>query len=343
MYCSRCGGQLAPNTAFCSACGAPVSVVGGGPGVLRRPGIITVLGVLQIIGAVVWLLAAIGMMAVGIGSSQSQSEPGTVLAVLLLGALGVVQLLCGIGLLKLKPHGRTLQLLFAWIGLIGIPIGTIISILILVYMYKPGIKALFSGKELSEFSTDELAQIAAVTQGSAASTVAVVALVAVLLVAMVGIVAAIAVPGLLRARMSGNEASAIGSLRAINSGEAIYASSCAAGGYAVTLDDLAKPPSASGQGFISPDLGTNGVTKSGYRVTVAKDAAAGVSDVGTAAATCNGSTATPASSYFASAEPVTPGGTGIRYFATDTRGTIFSSTSPIANPIVESATVAPVR
>ena len=36
-----------------------------------------------------------------------------------------------------------------------------------------------------------------------------------IVVAIIGIIAAIAVPGLLRARMSGNEASAIGSLRAI--------------------------------------------------------------------------------------------------------------------------------
>ena len=40
-----------------------------------------------------------------------------------------------------------------------------------------------------------------------------------IVVAIIGIIAAIAVPGLLRARMSGNEASAIGSLRAINSSQ----------------------------------------------------------------------------------------------------------------------------
>ena len=36
-----------------------------------------------------------------------------------------------------------------------------------------------------------------------------------IVVAIIGIIAAIAVPGLLRARISGNEASAIGSLRAV--------------------------------------------------------------------------------------------------------------------------------
>src|SRR5881628_4036954 len=83
-----------------------------------------------------------------------------------------------------------------------------------------------------------------------------------IVVAIIGIIAAIAVPGLLRARMSGNEASAIGSLRAINSGQASYSSSCAAGGYAVDLADLVKVPTAGGQGFISPDLNANLVVKS---------------------------------------------------------------------------------
>ena len=69
----------------------------------------------------------------------------------------------------------------------------------------------------------------------------------------------------------------------------------------------------------------------------------GVTDVRTAAGTCNGATVTPASSYFASAEPVTPGGTGTRYFATDGRGILVSSPEPITNPIVVSPTVVPLQ
>ena len=154
-----------------------------------------------------------------------------------------------------------------------------------------------------------------------------------IVVAIIGIIAAIAVPGLLRARMSGNEASAVGSLRAINSGQAAYSSSCATGFYAVLLDDLVKPPAGSNQGFISPDLKSNGVMKSGYFVRMSADAAPGT--VPAAANTsCNASAGMPTSSYFAKADPVTPGGTGTRYFATDTRGTLFFSTvATIANPI----------
>ena len=163
-----------------------------------------------------------------------------------------------------------------------------------------------------------------------------------IVVAIIGIIAAIAVPGLLRARMSGNEASAIGSLRAINSGQASYSSSCAAGGYAIDLADLVKAPSGtpSGvQGFISPDLKSNGVTKSGYTVTLAKDGTTGTVDL-TAVTTCNGSTGTPASSYFANADPVTAGGTGTRYFATDTRGTLFyKGSGALGNPIPSGSSV----
>ena|SRR5438093_383493 len=154
-----------------------------------------------------------------------------------------------------------------------------------------------------------------------------------IVVAIIGIIAAIAVPGLLRARMAGNEASAIGSLRAINSGEASFSSSCAAGGYAVKLEDLVTAPKGSTQGFISPDLNKNGVTKSGYTVTIAADATSGVQNIG-GTSVCGNTVTQPVSSYFAKADPVTAGGTGTRYFGTDTRGTIFQDTAAtVANPI----------
>jgi type IV pilus assembly protein PilA len=152
-----------------------------------------------------------------------------------------------------------------------------------------------------------------------------------IVVAIIGIIAAIAVPGLLRARMSGNEASAIGSLRAINSGQASYSSSCASGGYAVSLADLVKAPSG-GQGFISPDLMSNGTVKSGYTVSLAAATTPAAIAIGTAAGTCNTS-AQPMSAYFATAIPVTLNGTGTRYFATDVRGTIFQDTAGSVKPV----------
>ena len=60
-----------------------------------------------------------------------------------------------------------------------------------------------------------------------------------IVVAIIGIIAAIAIPGLLRARMAGNEASAIGSVRAINSAEAAFAAAGVGQPYSATLARLA--------------------------------------------------------------------------------------------------------
>ena len=92
-----------------------------------------------------------------------------------------------------------------------------------------------------------------------------------IVVAIIGIIAAIAVPGLLRARIAGNEASAIGSLRAVNSANLNWMTNCAGGrGYAVTLAALGQAPTSGGQPFISPDLSAAGtIVKSGYDITYA--------------------------------------------------------------------------
>ena len=83
-----------------------------------------------------------------------------------------------------------------------------------------------------------------------------------IVVAIIGIIAAIAVPGLLRARMSGNEASAIGSMRAINTSQQNYSQQC--NGYSPSLTELRVAGN-----FLSPDLTSAAtVAKSGFNVTM---------------------------------------------------------------------------
>jgi len=147
-----------------------------------------------------------------------------------------------------------------------------------------------------------------------------------IVVAIIGIIAAIAVPGLLRARMSGNEASAIGSMRAINSSEVTYAASCGGGGYATTLADLTAVPAAGGDPFISPDLNADGVIKSGYAINI--DVGLNAIAVLAAANTCNNTASQ--STYHAQATPATPGQTGTRAFATNNSGTIYQNFTGLA-------------
>ena len=146
-----------------------------------------------------------------------------------------------------------------------------------------------------------------------------------IVVAIIGIIAAIAVPGLLRARQSGNEASAIGSVRAINSAEATYAASCGGGGYAQSLADLALAPT-NGVPFVSPDLA--GGQKSGYNVALGAPTANQV--VMAKANTCNNAAADALAGYFVHAEPITVGSTGQRSFASDNRGTIYQLGTGVA-------------
>jgi type IV pilus assembly protein PilA len=145
-----------------------------------------------------------------------------------------------------------------------------------------------------------------------------------IVVAIIGIIAAIAVPGLLRARMSGNESSAIGSMRAINSAQAAF-SSTNSGGYAGTLDVLVLPCTGGTQGFISPDLGGASNVKSGFTVTMAP---AGAALAGVTA--CSGA-GTVHPDYLATALPLSVS-TGGRSFATNAGGAIYFQTDITAAP-----------
>ena len=150
-----------------------------------------------------------------------------------------------------------------------------------------------------------------------------------IVVAIIGIIAAIAIPGLLRARISGNEASAIGSLRAVSSAQSTFAASCANGLYASLLTQLGSGPSG-GSAFISPDLGAAATaTKSGYSVGMDGTAVTGNA--------CNGATAL-ASGYHGWADPVSTS-TGTRFFGTNTTGTIWQSTASLSG-MSDSATPA---
>jgi len=138
-----------------------------------------------------------------------------------------------------------------------------------------------------------------------------------IVVAVIGVVASIAIPGLLRARMAGNEASAIGSLRATNTAQQGYSQLC--NGFATALPMLGTAGIGGTQPFLSPDM-TSAVTitKSGYLITMAMGVGALV-----VTGPCAGAAMT---AYYVTATPETFGATGTRAFASNAAFTIYQDT-----------------
>jgi type II secretory pathway pseudopilin PulG len=138
---------------------------------------------------------------------------------------------------------------------------------------------------------------------------------------IIGVLASIALPRMLLAKQAAGAASAIGSLRTINSAELTYALTCGNGFYAPNLTTLGAAPPGSRDAFISPELGSaNSVTKSGYQVQLSGTAYA------LAPPTCNGlGVGEAAQSFKAGADPIEPG--NFRFFATNVSQTIYEDSA----------------
>jgi type IV pilus assembly protein PilA len=135
-----------------------------------------------------------------------------------------------------------------------------------------------------------------------------------IVVAIILIIAAIAIPNLLRARIAANEASAVGSLRTINTAQVSYASTFGVGfaGNLAALGPGAAAPCVAGvaNACLIDEILAGG-TKSGYNLaTVGAPTGAGP----TAAA--------PNTTYTATGVPSSIGQSGQRRFFTDDSGVI---------------------
>jgi prepilin-type N-terminal cleavage/methylation domain-containing protein len=96
-----------------------------------------------------------------------------------------------------------------------------------------------------------------------------------IVVAIIGIIAAIAIPSLLRARVSANESATQGDIRTFISAAAAYEAASSGNGYASVASCYNQPASATcipGYGtsaptFLDANLATTTLTKSGYSRT----------------------------------------------------------------------------
>ena len=133
-----------------------------------------------------------------------------------------------------------------------------------------------------------------------------------IVVAIILIIAAIAIPNLLRSRMSANEASAVGSLRSINTAEITFSTTYPDVGFG-TLANLGGPAAScagatfasSSQACMIDDVLATTAVKSGYNFTTTVGAGA------------------PATSYTSLALPSVNGQSGQRAFCSDQSGVIY--------------------
>jgi hypothetical protein len=241
---------------------------------MQRPFAITVLAILNVLGGLC-LLAFAAMFGIGATAAAGPGEAGVpiILAVcaVIAGGIAIFQIVTAVGLWTLKNYGRIGQLILSGIGLLAIPIGTIISAVILYYLSRPGVQLLFSGRPESSLTPDERQLVTR----DANQTVALIIVLFVAVfggIAMIGIVAAISIPALLKARVAGNEASAIGTLRAIVTAEATWAGTHT-GAYA-TPACLRAPASCGDAGDVHPFLPHDPTSepRSGYRYGFAQRA-----------------------------------------------------------------------
>jgi type IV pilus assembly protein PilA len=134
-----------------------------------------------------------------------------------------------------------------------------------------------------------------------------------IVVAIILIIAAIAIPNLLRSRMAANEASAVGSIRTINTACVTYSTTYPGVGYPTTLAQLAPAATASSTAADLIDSVLSAGTKSGYSFVM----------------TNGGGATTPQTQYTVAGAPLSAS-SGTRYFFSDQSGVIRGNASAAA-------------
>ena len=148
-----------------------------------------------------------------------------------------------------------------------------------------------------------------------------------IVVAIILIIAAIAIPNLLRSRMAANEASAVGSVRTMNTAAVSY-NSTYGNGFPPTLAAIGN----NGTTVISCtnaeliDSVLTGGTKSGYTFQLAP----GQSQLNSTSSSCAGGYGY-SDGYMITAVPITVGTTGQRSFCSDASGVIRFNTTGAQN------------
>lgn len=143
--------------------------------------------------------------------------------------------------------------------------------------------------------------------------------------------ATMSLPSLLRARGAAQSASALGTVRVVNSSQLSFAVTCGSGFYAPDFPTLGIPPPNTPTAFLPPEL-TTGVSflKQGYTYNMSGTVLAG------APPTCNGKpTGSVAPGYILTADPLDPVGNP-HFYGSNADGTIYVHNATLLGSMPES-------
>ena len=145
-----------------------------------------------------------------------------------------------------------------------------------------------------------------------------------IVVAIILIIAAIAIPNLLRSRIAANQASAVGSLRTLNTAEVTYASTYNTG-YSSTLGNLGPPPAGTNPVATAAGLVDEVLSGGGGAATVSSK-----SGYGFAYTPSGTDTSGRINMYNITATPISAGTTGTNSYYTDQSGVIRQNSTAVA-------------
>ena len=148
---------------------------------------------------------------------------------------------------------------------------------------------------------------------------------------LICLIATMAVPGLMRARGAAQSASAVGTLRVVNSAQLSFAVTCGSGFYSPNFQTLGVIPPNSVAAFLPPELASGAsFTKQGYTFNMTSTPLTG------APATCNGlAPGNSSPGYTLTADPMDPVGNP-HFYGTNADGTIYVHNSTMSGLLPES-------
>ena len=222
MPCSSCGAPLAAGAAFCTRCGAAVTVAENAPpSVVKTPTGVVLLAVYDFLAAAATLAFALLFVVFG----GKEGNEGLRIAGGIVGLFGVLRLAAGWGMLVRAGWARLLHIVLSVPSLLNFPFGTGIAVASFVYLTRPAVKLWFAKRDTSTWSPEEVATWTRAGVGSMSGGViaAVIGGVLLVMVPVLGIIAAIAIPNFLNAVDRGKQKRTMADIRSIAQAMEAYA------------------------------------------------------------------------------------------------------------------------